>query len=552
MADCNNCSSYLSSEDIIRRSVKCSGGSVAFIGSNVNLGYSKYANYLTSLYDFNTKSERYIYDLKGYKDGLINNAIIGLPAPDNLKNCYQYGGTQYSLLGRTNELFGNSTSVGIWVKITAFPTAGNRTRILMSENDNALKMSLYGNLLECGFENTSGGQTAELTYSGLNSDTWYYIVYSFTNNNNSRLYVNGELVAEDVTPGILRITDDNYVRVGSYNNSIQFFNGYISRVEFWNIQITDEIIEYVYNSGMAIEVGINNVVENSQLSLLSSSAVAPNAASNLTIPTYDGSDQLVHPDIYYNADGWNGYKYWMAMTPYPGSNNAFENPSVVVSNDGITWSVPSGLTNPIIATPAGGYNSDCSIIYANNKLYIFYREYISGVVKIYSISSADGLSWSSRVLRVTNSTLLSPSVLLDGNNYVMYYADFNTYGLVKKISASSIDGEFTNQSSARIYNLPNGIYPYHLKVIKHNALYYMLFVATQSNSGLLARLYLAISNDGINFYTRSTPLINVSADGFDKTLVYQATLIPNLSIFDVWYSASSGSIWRVGKTILTI
>jgi hypothetical protein len=33
MADCNNCSSYLSSEDIIRRSVKCSGGSVAFIGS---------------------------------------------------------------------------------------------------------------------------------------------------------------------------------------------------------------------------------------------------------------------------------------------------------------------------------------------------------------------------------------------------------------------------------------------------------------------------------------------------------------------------------------
>ena len=36
MADCNNCSSYLSSEDIIRRSVKCSGGSVAFIGSLLN------------------------------------------------------------------------------------------------------------------------------------------------------------------------------------------------------------------------------------------------------------------------------------------------------------------------------------------------------------------------------------------------------------------------------------------------------------------------------------------------------------------------------------
>lgn len=521
-------------------------------GALLNQGYSKYANYLTSLYDFNTKSERYIYDVKGYKDGLINNAITGISAPDNLLNCYQYTGTQYSLLGRTNELFGNATSVGIWVKITAFPTAGNRTRMLMSENDNALKMSLNGNLLECGFENTTGGNTAELTYNGLQVDTWYYIIYSFTNNNNARLYVDGVLVAEDLTPGNLRVTDINYVRAGSYNNSIQFFNGFIARVEFWNIQITDEIIEYVYNGGKAIEVDINNVLENSQLSLLSSNAVAPNAVSNLTIPTYDGSDQLVHPDIYYNADGWNGYKYWMAMTPYPNANSAFENPSVVVSNDGITWVVPDGLINPIISTPAGGYNSDCSIIYADNKLYIFYREHISGVVKIYSINSSDGINWSAPVLRITNPSVLSPSVLLDGSNYVMYYADFNSYGIIKKISAPSIDGEFANQSSVRIYNLPNDIYPYHVKVIKHNSIYYMLCVTAQNNGGLLARLYLAISNDGINFYSRSTPLINVSVSGFDKSLTYQATLIPNLAIFDVWYSAFNGSTWRVGKTQLTI
>ena len=48
MADCNNCSSYLSSEDIIRRSVKCSGGSVAFIGSNVNQNKPEIANINTS------------------------------------------------------------------------------------------------------------------------------------------------------------------------------------------------------------------------------------------------------------------------------------------------------------------------------------------------------------------------------------------------------------------------------------------------------------------------------------------------------------------------
>ena len=49
----------------------------------------------------------------------------------------------------------------------------------------------------------------------------------------------------------------------------------------------------------------------------------------LTIPTYDGSGQAVHPDVYYNASGWKGYKYWMTMTPYPNSNSGFENPSIV-------------------------------------------------------------------------------------------------------------------------------------------------------------------------------------------------------------------------------
>ena len=70
----------------------------------------------------------------------------------------------------------------------------------------------------------------------------------------------------------------------------------------------------------------------------------------LNIPTYDGSGQGVHPDVYYNANGWNGYRYWMAVTPYPGGNAAYENPSIVVSNDNVNWIVPPGLSNPIVAT----------------------------------------------------------------------------------------------------------------------------------------------------------------------------------------------------------
>ena len=36
----------------------------------------------------------------------------------------------------------------------------------------------------------------------------------------------------------------------------------------------------------------------------------------ITIPTYDGANEVTHPKILYFKDGFNGYKYWMVATPY--------------------------------------------------------------------------------------------------------------------------------------------------------------------------------------------------------------------------------------------
>lgn len=63
----------------------------------------------------------------------------------------------------------------------------------------------------------------------------------------------------------------------------------------------------------------------------------------IAIPTYDGSYQLTHPKVLFFKNGWNGYHYWMSMTPYPREADIYENPSIVVSNDGISWSTPKGL-----------------------------------------------------------------------------------------------------------------------------------------------------------------------------------------------------------------
>ena len=76
-----------------------------------------------------------------------------------------------------------------------------------------------------------------------------------------------------------------------------------------------------------------------------------NASTPQTTPTYDGSGQVVHPGIVYFPGGWNGYQYWLVVTPYPGGNAAFENPSILVSQDGVTWIQPPGITNPIAGPP---------------------------------------------------------------------------------------------------------------------------------------------------------------------------------------------------------
>src|ERR1051325_5386212 len=37
----------------------------------------------------------------------------------------------------------------------------------------------------------------------------------------------------------------------------------------------------------------------------------------LTSPTYENSGESVHPDVVEFPYWWNGWRYWLTMTPYP-------------------------------------------------------------------------------------------------------------------------------------------------------------------------------------------------------------------------------------------
>ena len=84
------------------------------------------------------------------------------------------------------------------------------------------------------------------------------------------------------------------------------------------------------------------------------------------VGTY-GDNESYHPKVLSFEQKWNGYKYWMAYTPYPQGDDSKENPHIAVSNDLINWNTLINLDVPEETIPQIRYNSDAHIVY-NNEL----------------------------------------------------------------------------------------------------------------------------------------------------------------------------------------
>src|SRR5687767_13891347 len=100
------------------------------------------------------------------------------------------------------------------------------------------------------------------------------------------------------------------------------------------------------------------------------------AAAPLYLTTYDGSGQCVHPDVIRVGREFYGRELLMVMEPYPYGDDYFENPSLLVSDDGLAWSVPDCVSNPIVDPPPqrGAWNSDGDLLLGrDHRLFLYYR-----------------------------------------------------------------------------------------------------------------------------------------------------------------------------------
>lgn len=277
-----------------------------------------------------------------------------------------------------------------------------------------------------------------------------------------------------------------------------------------------------------------------------------NVPTYTTTPTPDGSGSVVHPDVidFRNEPAvagstWNGWRYWMAVTPYFNTNDDLENPCILVSQDGKTWQVPNGLSNPVYPWPGGAqYNSDTDIAYnpEADELVLIYR---TGTLAPVIARSANGVTWppsASAISIAYAGELLSPALVRLGANSWAMYAVAESPRKVQRWTSTDLSTWAGPVDVTGITGM--AATPWHLDVIRAHGRFWMLV-----NTYTPDLLYAASSIDGIA-WTLNTAAVMVPTFAWDSEWIYRATLQPHESgdRFRVWYSARGSASWRVGYT----
>lgn len=107
-------------------------------------------------------------------------------------------------------------------------------------------------------------------------------------------------------------------------------------------------------------------------------------------PTLDETHgDVVHPCIRYIPEGYEGHLWWMVYTPYYGKTDSMENPRLCYA-DSEESKIPTSWRFYCVIQdrPKEGYNTDPTLVFHCNMLYVFWRENETYHAKEYGYSRA--------------------------------------------------------------------------------------------------------------------------------------------------------------------
>ena len=280
----------------------------------------------------------------------------------------------------------------------------------------------------------------------------------------------------------------------------------------------------------------------------------------LTIKTPEGSNQPYHPSVLYIQGGWNGYKYWMAETPYPLGKDGdwkglppyrerWETPCIHVSNDGIHWNNLEESYNPIDDLDEQdiqnkNYFSDTHLTFYKDTLECWYRishkkDNATYILRKYTLNGKD---WSPREVMIdlqdssiikneTGNMIISPAIYKGINGYTMWYV--NSVKKPREICrSSSIDGK--KWSKKEICRLPDAsVTPWHIDLQYIDKKYYLVIYDYDTN---LLTLWSSI--DGLSFGNKKVLLSRAPILGsFYSYGLYRSSLLKDDNEYKLYFSA---------------
>jgi hypothetical protein len=269
---------------------------------------------------------------------------------------------------------------------------------------------------------------------------------------------------------------------------------------------------------------------------------APEIATDTLLPlrltTYDGSGQVVHPDVIFLPHSWDGgaARLAMAITPYPYGDAHQENPSIFVSELGAAWKPPTAAANPIVRpTTPTSYLSDPALVFdpPAHELRMYYREVVDSENVVRLLTTRDGVEWSAprEIVRVLSHGMVSPSVVRRSpTNWLMWSVDGGPNGCSNRDAyvdlRGSNDGIHWGAPMRVMLDQPGG-YPWHIDVKWIGALheYWALYNLKSSGSCVTPAVYLATSTDGVEWTTYRNPVLQRGAIPELADVVYRSSFI---------------------------
>lgn len=263
-----------------------------------------------------------------------------------------------------------------------------------------------------------------------------------------------------------------------------------------------------------------------------------------------------HPSVVYEAEGWNGHKWWMAQTPYPPNNmepyrDRYELPCIHFSDDGISWEpVPNNpieeLTNEEIE--AHNYYSDPHLLFKEGRLELYYRftflkdkQLVGNKTLLLKRYSDDGFHWSEREVvadlrrqkdvNVWGEQIISQALVWKDGKYRCYYVNKSSYLTDRHILfTESIDGQNWTKNKEIELNGSN-IDPWHIDVQYYDGKYQMIVYDMDS-------LVWFESMNGLNFQFVSE-VIRPSSKRYDFYAdgLYRACSVKTKDKILVYFSA---------------